>query len=136
LCDFLKQSNQKKICDSKIYCIVPHLHIIYTLWISLFATCSHMPWQFLKFYISYYLWFICFKVLLYECNYICVLENWYTTIHCNDVEKLLMFNCVTYILITSIVWTYFESSLLKNLVVHFQSLLNMFLTFCYIRFDV
>jgi hypothetical protein len=57
LCDFLQQSNQKKICDNKIYCkifLVPPLHIIYDLWTWLFVTCSHMHWQFWNFVISLY----------------------------------------------------------------------------------
>jgi hypothetical protein len=33
--------------------------------------------------------FLCFKFLLYQCNYIYVLENWYTII---DVERFCMFN--------------------------------------------
>jgi hypothetical protein len=63
-----------------------------------------------------------FRFLLYWCNWIYVLENQYIAIHWIDVEKFLMFNCVAYILIISIVWIYFEYLLFKNLMVHLQSL--------------
>jgi hypothetical protein len=48
-------------------------------------------------------------------NYINIIGSMYLkintlqSIHYIDVRKLLMFSCVAYILIISIVWTYFES---------------------------
>ncbi len=45
----------------------------------------------------------------------CQKINTLQSIHYIEMKKLVMFNCVAYILIISIVWTYFESLYLLKL---------------------